>query len=456
MSSLIHKYVGPMSFYKKTARIAIPLSLQQLLSSAMGIVDTLMVSWIGMVTAVGTAAQIDTLCSMIAYGAIGGIAMFSSQFYGAKDYKNLKRSFGLSIILAFINAMFWLSIATFFGKQILTFYMPDQEIVFYGMKYLDIAKFGLVMGSLNFAFSFMHRSIQNAKVSLCVSSITMLANVALNSCLIFGLGFFPKMGVEGAALGTLIAQSLGFVIFVIHAKVTKQPFIGTFKEMFSLNAEFVKPILRKILPLLFNETLFGLGSTLFIKAFGQLGKDSMDAYYVGNQIYNVFLFIVYGYGGAISVLLGIKLGSGNIKDAIDEAHYHLGLSFILSIVLVVGMIAFSAPMVSLFSLSDPVVYILSIQIVWVLSVKVSMRLFNFVIFSILRAGGDSKIIQILDSGVLWLIGLPCAFICVNILGLKSIVLVLLITQLEQLVRLLFGLIRVKGGLWAKDITVLVE
>ena len=80
MQSLIQRYFGPKDFYQRTARVAIPLALQQLLSSAMGIVDTLMVSWIGMVTAVGTAAQIDTLCSMIAYGSIGGTGMFSSQF----------------------------------------------------------------------------------------------------------------------------------------------------------------------------------------------------------------------------------------------------------------------------------------------------------------------------------------------------------------------------------------
>ncbi|MEG0176828.1 MATE family efflux transporter [Anaerorhabdus sp.] len=456
MKEFLKKYIGPKAFYAKTARIAIPLSLQNLLSSCMGIVDTLMVSWIGMVTAVGTAAQIDTLCSMISYGSIGGTSMFSSQFYGAKDYKNLKKTFGLSLMLAGGNAIFWFLVATFAGREILFFYMPDQEIIKFSMQYLNIAKFGLVIGSINFAFSYMYRSIQNAKVSLSVSILTISMNAVLNACLIFGFGPFPQMGVEGAALGTVIAQSTGLAVYITHAILTKQPFFGSFREMFIMDKDFTLPILKKVVPLIFNETLFGLGSTLFIKAFGQLGKSSMDAYYVGNQIYNTFLFIVYGYGSAIQVLLGVKLGSGKIEEAKQDANYHLGLSVLLSIILVIGMIVFAFPMTSIFKLDDPFVQLLAVQIVWVFAVKVSMRLFNFIIFSILRAGGESKVIQVLDSGILWVIGLPSAFICVNLLGMSSIVWVLLITQIEQLVRLFFGMICVRQENWARDITVLVD
>ena len=132
----------------------------------------------------------------------------------------------------------------------------------------------------------------------------MLVNAGLNYALIFGVGPFPEMGVQGAALGTVLAQCFAVAVYTIHGFITKQPFLGSFTEMFS----FVMPILRKIAPLIFNETLFGFGSTLFVKAFGVLGTQAMDAYYVGNQISNVFLFVVYGYGNAISVLLGGILG----------------------------------------------------------------------------------------------------------------------------------------------------
>lgn len=455
MQSLIQRYFGPKDFYQRTARVAIPLALQQLLSSAMGIVDTLMVSWIGMVTAVGTAAQIDTLCSMIAYGSIGGTGMFSSQFYGAKDYRNLKRVFGFSIVLGMINALFWLVVSMFFGEFILRFYMDDPQIIQNGLLYLNIAMFSFVPSCISFAFSYIYRSIQKASIPLKVSIVSMLVNAGLNYALIFGVGPFPEMGVQGAALGTVLAQCFAVAVYTIHGFITKQPFLGSFTEMFSFDRSFVMPILRKIAPLIFNETLFGFGSTLFVKAFGVLGTQAMDAYYVGNQISNVFLFVVYGYGNAISVLLGGILGQGKIEEARREGDYYCGLSAILAVVLVTAMIVFAGPMVSIFQLQDPVVIGYAEALVMVFAVKISMRLFNFMIFSVLRSGGDSKIISVLDSDIMWVIGIPLAFICVHLFKMQDIALVFLVVQLEQLVRLVIGMKRFNSGLWANDLTSLI-
>jgi putative MATE family efflux protein len=450
------KYFGPKEFYQRTAKIAVPLALQQLLSSAMSIADTLMVSWIGQVTAVGTAAQIDTLSSMIAYGMIGGIGIFSAQFYGAKDEHNLKRCFGLSLVLSMANAVFWVLMATFFGRAILGFYMNDAAIVDSGMAYLSVSKYSLIFGALTFCFSYMYRSIHKAALALNVSIMAMVLNILFNWLLIFGVGPFPKMGVIGAALGTVLAQGIAAAFLIIHAYATRQPFVGKLSEMFQLTAGFVKPIILKILPLIFNETTFGFGLTLFVKAFGQLGKSQMDAYYVGNQICNVFLFAVYGYGNAVQVLLGTLLGQGKIEQAKQECRYHLGLSFIIALILVVAMVVFARPLVDLFALQDPAVVALAVRIVYVFAVKISMRLYNFIIFSILKSGGDSKIIQFLDSGMEWMVGLPTAFACVSLFHLQDMAVVLLITQLEQLVRLFFGMVRVHKNYWAKDITVLVH
>lgn len=455
MQAWIQKYIGPKSFYKRCAHVAIPLALQQMLSSAMGIVDSMMVSWINQVTAVGTATQIDTLCSMICYGAIGGTGIFSSQFYGAGDHKNLKRTFGLSVLLALVNAIFWVFAALFFGRAILLFYMQDEAIIEVGMQYLQIAMWSMIPSCIQFSFSYIYRSIHKATITLKVSIFCMLLNACLNYMFIFGIGPFPEMGVRGAALGTLIAQWTCVLIYFTHATYTKQPFIGTFQEMFHLEKSFVLPILKKIYPLIINETLFGFGSTLFVKAFGQLGKDSMDAYYVSNQIANVFLFVVYGYGNAITVLLGSTLGKGKIKDAIQEGNYYAGLSFIIAVILVISMIIFTVPMVSIFQLENDVAYQLAIGIMIVQAIKISMRLYNFMIFSVLRAGGDSKIISLLDSGIMWTIGIPLAFLCVNVFHMQNIALVFLIVQLEQFLRMIIGMKRFFSGIWAKDLTSLV-
>ena len=455
-STFRETYFGDKEFYGRTADTAVPLALNSALQNTMSTVDTLMVSWIGMVSAVGTASQIQTLCGMVSYGIVGGISMFAAQFFGASDEKSLKKVMGLCLALTLGNALFWYLAATLFGKQILLFYMNDAGIVADGLAYLSISKYSLFVSAFTMSFTSMLRSTGKAKLTLRVSLASAVVNVFFNAVLIFGLGPFPKMGVRGAALGTVLASLFSAVVYIVYSVKTEQPFIGSFREMTDLDSRFAKPIFRRILPLLVNESTFGFGQTLFIKAFGKLGREQMDAYYIGNQIFNLLSFIIYGYGNAVQVLLGQLLGAGKIEQAKKEQKWHMGLSFVLSGCMVLVMIAGAPGLVSLFRAGNAGTQKLAVRIVYVFAVKTSMRLFNFVNFCILRSGGDAAVIQLLDSGLEWAVGLPAAFACVDLFHLHDIALVLLITQVEQLVRLFFGVRRIRTGIWAKDLTKLVK
>ena len=456
MHCVLKDYIGTKDFYERTARIAVPLALQNLLLSCQSMIDTMMVTRIGMVSAVGTAAQIDSLAGLVSYGVVGGIGMFAAQFYGARDGKNLKRCLGLCLTLVMINAVFWITMASFFGENILRFYMNDDSVVRDGLLYLNIEKWSLIFQGISFSFSNMLRNTKQPKIALYTSVVTACVNVVLNLCLIYGLGPFPEMGVEGAALATVIAQCAGCVLLISYCIHTKQMFLGRVKEMLDLPLSFAKPIFERVWPLILNESTFGVGQTLFVKAFGQLGKEQMDAYYVGLEIYNLLTFLIYGYGSAVQILLGSILGKGEVEEAKKECRMHMGLSLMLSVVLVSLICLLARPMVLLFGLSDESASNLAVRIVYVFAVKASMRLFNFVIFCVLRSGGDAKVIPLLDSGLEWAVGLTSAFFSVNVLKISGIALVLLITQLEQLVRLVFGMKRVRSGRWARDLTVLVE
>lgn len=452
MQLFFKRYFGPKEFYKRAGRIAVPLAMQQLLGSCMGIVDSLMVSWIGQVTAVGTAAQIDVLCSNVAYGAIGGTGIFAAQFYGANDERNLKRTFGLSLVLALCNGLFWMLLALLFGTFILQFYIQDSTVIESGMFYLQIAMFSYLPSSLTFAFSYIYRSIHKTFIPLLIGIIAMITNCTMNYLLIFGIGPFPELGVQGAAYGTVIAQSLAFFIHIIYAYKTKQPFVGTLKEMFAFDKAFVSQIMRRISPLIGNELLFGFGTTLFVKAFGSLGSSSMEAYYVGQKISDVFFFVVMGISNATAAIVGNTLGSGDIKKAKQQGDYFVGMACILAILSVVLITTFAGPLVAIFGLKDPLVIALAISIVQVFSIRVSLRLFIVIIFSSLRAGGDGKMLSFLDSGIMWLVGLPLAFLLVNYFGFTNIALVFLIVQLEQVVRVFIGMKRYRSGKWAVNLT----
>lgn len=452
----LRKYLGPKSFYKRVIFIAVPLGLQQLITSSMGIIDSLMVSWIGQVTAVGTAVQIETLCTSVSWACAAGVGIFSVQFFGANDYKNLKKSFGLSIILALISGLFWILLATFFGRWILGFYIQDQTVIENGLLYLNLAKFSYIPLSFGYAFNIIYRNINQPRIPLVVGILAMIMNVIANYVFIFGLFGFPEMGIRGAALGTCIAQTFALIVHFIFAYYTKQPFIGTFKEMFALNFSFVKPIMQKTKSIIWNELFFGFGSTLFIKAFGALGTASMDAYYVGAKISDIFYAFSIGFSNAVAAIVGVSLGAGKVEKARREGDYLMSMAFVMSVLCMVFVYSASRLLVGIFDLSSLQVIEEAVLIVKVFSLRIALRFFIVIVFSSLRAGGDSKMLMLLDSGLMWSVGIPLAFISVHLFHIHSIALVFLICQLEQVVRVYFGMKRYQTGQWAVNLTKLVS
>lgn len=452
----LQKYLGPKLFYKKVIFIAVPLGLQQLVTSCMGIIDSLMVSWIGQVTAVGTAVQIETLCTSVSWACAAGVGIFSVQFFGADDLVNLKKSFGLSVILAVLSGIFWMLLASLFGRQILGFYIQDSSVIENGLLYLNIAKFSYIPLALGFAFNIIYRNIHQPKIPLIVGIMAMIVNIIANYVLIFGLFGLPQMGIQGAALGTCMAQMFALIVNVAFAYYTKQPFVGSLKEMFSMNYQFVKPIMQKTQSIVFNELFFGFGSTLFIKAFGALGTASMDAYYVGAKISDIFYAFTNGFSNAVAAIIGLSLGAGQVDKAKQEGDYLMSMAMVMSMICMIFIYSASRLLVGVFDLSSLQIIEEAVLIVKVFALRIALRFFIVIVFSSLRAGGDSKILMLLDSGLMWSVGIPLAFISVHLLHVQSIAVVFLICQLEHVVRIYLGMKRYQTGCWAVNLTTLIH
>ena len=449
---MLKKYFGEWSFYKRVLFIALPLALQQLLSSAMGIVDSIMVSWIGEVTAVGTASQLENMCITICFGAVTGIGIFAAQFFGAKEYHNMKKTFGIGVLFAIVcGSLWWLGI-TFFGHQIVYFYIKDEVVLESALRYLSIAKYSYIPLCLSFTFSYFYRCMQKTYIPMFVGITGMVVNVVLNYLLIFGNFGFPQLGVVGAAWGTLCAQCVSLCLYIGYSLYAKVPFVGHFNEMFNLNLEFVKPIWKRTYPLVINEAFYSFGSSLFIKAYGMLGTAAMDSYYVGNQITNLFFAACNGISSSASAILGSELGKNKIERAVEYGDYFLGLAGILSVIVSSLIVVSSEFLVSLFGLVDPTVHALAVMIVRVAAVRISLRLFNVVVFASMRAGGDTRYMVFLDSGIMWIVGIPLSYFLVLGCGLTNIAVVFLLVQIEQVVRIIIGLYRHKSGVWAKNLT----
>lgn len=446
------RYIADKAFYKQVFNIALPITLQSLLSSSLEIIDSIMVAAIGMTTAVSNAGMFNYIYNYASYGLSAGTSLYGAQYYSSGDYTKLKKTFGFHFLFSLSFGIFWVILFYFFGEMVLTFYLNDAQVVALGMEYLAIMIYSLPLRGINMSFSTIYRCVGLNNYSLKVTTISGIANVLFNYILIFGKFGFPKMGIKGAALASIIAVVVSLVFYIFKAFESKVVFLGSPKEMFSFDKQFISNILKRSFPLIVNETIFGFGATLFAKAFGYYGKDAMNAYYVGNQINDIFQFAIWGYGSAACILLGYTLGKNEIEEAKKQCNYLHFITFVLGIVITIFIVLFSHPIIALFNVTDPYIYNLTQMILYVFAIKVMMRIFNYVNFAILRSGGESKLISLLDAGILWTVGIPLAFISVYVLKVNNIAIALLICQLEQLVRLLFGMKQVYSYRWANNLT----
>ena len=368
----LRQYIGDRDFYLKVLRIALPCALAQLLLSGRSIICSIMVSKIGMVTAVGNANNVVYLHDYLLWGLEAGAALFGAQFFGAGQYKNMAKTQGIFLSLSFLNALFWIIVVFTAGDKLLLFYLNDPSIMPYSWTYLKLVMVSLFFMCITTSIRCMYQSMHRTRVSFTISAFYVLCNILLNYLFIYVL----NKGVAGAGMGVLFTEILiciGSILFVLYDKPV---FACGLKEMFSFGSNFVTPFVKKVLPIAFNEMLFGFGQSLFNKAYGMLGSASMEAIYIGSEIFSMALFAVWGYGEAVSIITGTLLGEGRIEQAKEESRYHLGLSFLVGLTLWAFMVLFSPMFLSLYHISDPFVYDSATKLLAVYGFKAFLRVFS--------------------------------------------------------------------------------
>ena len=447
----IRDYIGDKDFYKKVARIALPCAFSQLLLSCRNIIASIMVSSIGMVTAVGNAANILNLHDYLLWGVEAGAATFGSQFYGARQYKNMAKTQGAFLMITFFNVIFWNMMVFSFGDKLLLFYLNDPELVEYSWAYLKLVIPSLFFLCITMSLKCMYESMHMTRLTFIESACYVVLNIINNYLFIFVF----KKGIVGSGMAALLTEMICCSGIVIYTLKTRPAFYLGIREMFDIDANFLIPFVQKVLPIAFNEMLFGFGQSLFNKAYGMLGTSSMEVVYICSEILSLALFICWGYGAAVSIIVGSLLGEGRIEQVKEESKYHLGLSFVIGLLLWLFMVLLSPAFLKLYHIDDPNVYDSCLRLLNVFGFKAFLRMFTYVMFCTLKAGGDTKIYNILDAGIMYTVGIPIAYAGVY-LGIDDVVTLVLLCQIEQVVRFIFTLKRYNSYKWANNLTRLVE
>ncbi len=449
---MIKKIFNDKHFFKTMLSIALPITLQNFISSSLNMVDTVMVGELGeiQIAAVGLANQLFFIFSLILFGINSETSIFISQFWGKRDIPNIRRVMGLALLSGGLISILFTMIALIIPETVLHAFTSDINVISSGTGYLRIVSLSYLITAISFSYSFACRSIGHAKLPMVVSAVSLGTNTILNYLLIFGKFGFPHMGVSGAALATLIARIVEVVLLlgVIYNK--KYVLASRLEEMFKLSRDFVVRFFKTTTPVILNESFWSLGMTMYSAAYARIGTSAVAAVQIANTVQNLFMVIFFGLGNACAVMIGNKIGANKNETAVEYAKKISVLGSFLGIFMGVLLILSSRSILKLFNVSSSVSED-AIKILFIIALIMAVKVFNILlVVGILRSGGDTRYSMFLEMGSVWLVGVPLAFLGALYFKLP-IYMVVALVSLEEIVKATVGIPRVVSKKWVKNV-----
>ncbi len=421
--------------YKKILILGLPIVIQNIIASSLGLIDNIMVGKLGEleIASVGVAIQIYFIHWMVLFGFTGGTATYMAQFWGAKDTKNIKKTIGFATVVTMSISILFFSVTFFMPEFVVGIFTDIPEIIKEASVYVKIGAVTFLYIGITVPFTAGFRTTQQTKIPLYISFTTFSINTILNYLLIFGKFGFPEMGILGAATATVIARTIELALTLFFVFGTKNIIAGTLKEYFSFDKILVGKIVKNALPTTVNETFWVVGRTMIIAAFARVGVTEYAATRAAETIRTIFVLGALSLGDVTLIMVGEKLGENKREEAYNIGKKLLKLTFVVSFVAGLLMILISRPIIGLFDLtSEGKMFAFYVMIVY--GLFMGIELYNAVsVTGILRAGGDTIFSMIVDSGTIWLIGVPMAFLGAIYLGLPIYVAVFL-SKTEEFVK----------------------
>ena len=439
-------------FLKKAVRIALPVAMQGMLNTIVNLVDTMMIGALGAtaIAAVGLANKVFFVFTLLVFGIVSGSGVLAAQYWGNGDIKNIKKVVGLALTLAVAASIAFLVPAVVCPEAVMRIFTASEDAIQVGAGYLTIVALSYPATAVSNTFVAMLRATGRVKAPVVISSCTIFINIFFNYTFIYGNFGAPAMGAAGAALATLMARLAEALSIILVVYLGKAPVAARFKEMFGYSKEFLVQFFSTTSPVIANEFIWGLGTTLYSLAYGRMGNDAVAAITIATTIQDIVTVLFQGLSAATAVIMGNEMGAGKLKRAERYAKNFLILQFIVTILGALFCVAIRWQIIGVYNITPEIAESVS-QCIIVFALFMPFKMFNYVmVVGILRSGGDTKMCLLLDCSGVWMIGVPMAFLGGLFFGFP-IHIVYAMVMLEEVYKAVFGYWRYKQKKWLRNL-----
>ena len=438
------------SLRKEIVRLALPIALQQFMTALVGACDAIMLGKLSQdaMSAVSLATQVTFVFNLFMFAFMAGENMFVAQYYGKGDYTGISQVFSLVTKICGCIAVVFLAGTLFFPEQLMRILTNEETLIVLGSEYLRVIGISYVFSGIAQIFLAIMKNCGAVNMSTLINGVMVILNIALNAVFIFGLSGFPKMGIKGAALATVLATvvqflwSVGYVLCRIRA--VKFSLRSCEKKLFGR-------FWQKAVPLLINNLAWGIGFSMYSVIMGHLGTDAVAANGIANISKNLVVCFCLGLGNAGSIIVGNRLGADRLQEAKEAGGTLTRTAIIAGIVSGLVLIALSPLITKMVDLTPTARGYLQ-KMLLICSYYIAGKSVNcMTIGGIFAAGGDSKFGMLCDSVTLWCITVPLGCICAFILKLPVMV-VYFVLNLDEIIKLPVVYKHYKKYKWIKNLT----
>ena len=457
---MFRSLIGTRKFYRSVLTLLIPIVVQQFITNFVSLLDNVMVGRLGReaISAASIANSVLMVFMLSVFGGISGISIFGAQFYGKGDMDGMRHTFRLKIMFSVLVSAAAIAVYLLFGEGFIQAFLQgesnggDLALTLEGsVGYLRVMLVGLLPFAVVQVYASTLRESGETVAPMIAGICAILTNLFLNWVLIFGHLGAPALGVHGAAIATVISRYVELLVVVVHAHrhTDKYPFMSGVYSSLHVPRALIRRVLPTASPLMVNEILWSLGITFINRFYSTRGLNAVTALNINGTAWNLFCVIMFAMGSAVSIMVGQRLGAGEIQEARDVDRKLIFLTVAMHVVIGALMIAASPFIPLLYEVGEDVRALTS-RLLVIAGLALPIHSFAHVTYFTIRSGGQTMITFLFDAVYTWVVTVLLAWALCTYTD-WPVEKIYFCVQFIDVIKLVIGLIMLRSDFWAKNV-----
>ena len=440
------------SFYRLFWRLAGTLILEQAVILSVNLADNVMIGSYSETALAGVAAvnMIQFVVQQIVYGLNNGMIVLSSQYWGQKRLEPIRALSAIGLLLEILFAVGMFVLATLCPQWLVRLFVDDEAIIAEGVRYLRIIRFTYLFFAMTTILLGAMRSVETVRIALVVSSVSLVVNCSMNFLLIPGRFGLPELGVRGAAIGTLTARILEFVLVCVYVFRFDKKLRLRLGDMLHLDRTLLKDFLRVDYPILVQAVIWGVSNAMQTAFLGHMAASAMTAYSISSTVFLLLKVTSVGACTAASILVGKQIGQGDGARLRSMVRTMQVMFLCIGLCLAAALFIIRLPLLSMYQISDETYQLASTFILIQCVVLLTMSYQMPVNAGILRGGGDTRFLLVADMSTMWLVAVPLGALAGLTLKLPPFFTYLFLYS-DQILKAFWCFLRLRSGKWIKHV-----